>query len=226
LSIVAKIDKEYNQYKSSDIRKKDVILNYVKELEGKLPQDQISTHIAKTLKGYADHSYINKVLRPKYKVAYRIDNVAKRHSKTIPTKQEEAIHRIDDIKEYVIEDLQKYDRQLLIDIIKHLDNKLERHLNKFTKSDKQLQRLMKGNKELMNKAQAIDIEKLKEENHANVKPLNAKQLVTCTHCEKQDAIQYETEGGQIFFVHPNGKCHTKVNWVLNDLNRKEKSLQD
>jgi hypothetical protein len=85
LSLIAKIDKKYSQ--SLDVRKKkDVILEYVKELEGKLSEDQISTHIAKTLKGYADHSYVNKVLGPKYKVAYRIDNVARRHSKTIPTK--------------------------------------------------------------------------------------------------------------------------------------------
>lgn len=71
MCLIAKIDKKYSQ--SLDVRKKkDVILNYVKELEGKLPQDQISTHIAKTLKGYADHSYVNKLLGEKYKVKYRL----------------------------------------------------------------------------------------------------------------------------------------------------------
>jgi len=60
-SVVQVIDKKYLKLISKG-KKRNTIVNYAKELEGKIPLDQICTHIVQVLREYANRDYVRECL--------------------------------------------------------------------------------------------------------------------------------------------------------------------
>lgn len=78
---LVKIDKEVNQ------KKKDIVINLAKDLEGKIPTDSICQRIVEELNGEVSRSLIQNCLPEEYKQGYRVKNAKQQQQQHIKNLQ-------------------------------------------------------------------------------------------------------------------------------------------